>query len=237
MVEVVFVHGALVRDGSWWWGPTARLLAEHGVPSRSVRLPSCGELPLPDRTTGLAADADALREMLDDVDEAVLVGHSYGGTVIAEAGARPAVRHLVLISSYLPDVGASQASIMSGEPDPVRIATNEDGTLSVSGYDAASFGTRFLQDADEATQQQGWDRVVPQAASAFITPTTQASGERTPSTYLVCTQDGSTSVALQRFHAARATESVDLPTGHHPFVTRPDLVAEQVRGVVTALQR
>ena len=49
------------------------------------------------------------------------------------------------------------------------------------------------------------------------------------STYLVCGQDRSTSVALQREHAARATRSVELPTGHHPFISRPDLVVEQVR--------
>jgi pimeloyl-ACP methyl ester carboxylesterase len=117
-------------------------------------LPSCGETT-PERVAGgLIADAAALRHELDDVDSAIVVGHSYGGTVIAEAGQHPAVAHLLYVSSYLPDVGQSQGMIMSGESDPVSIGDNGDGTLSVSGLGAASFGARFLQDADAATQYQ-----------------------------------------------------------------------------------
>ncbi|MFB2598472.1 hypothetical protein ACEXQE_11805 [Herbiconiux sp. P17] len=59
------------------------------------------------------------------------------------------------------------------------------------------------------------------------------SPEGVDSTYLVCADDRSTSIELQRFHAARATRSVELPTGHHPFLTRPDLVVEQVQTLVT----
>jgi pimeloyl-ACP methyl ester carboxylesterase len=117
---------------------------------------------------------------------------------------------------------------MSGEGDPVSIGDNSDGTLSVSGYDATSFGARFLQDADDETQHQAWERVTAQAAGAFMTPTSAAGWEGIDSTYIVCGQDRSTSVELQRFHASRATHSVELPTGHHPFISRPDLVVEQV---------
>ncbi|MDO3697909.1 alpha/beta hydrolase, partial [Curtobacterium flaccumfaciens] len=67
-----------------------------------------------------------------------------------------------------------------------------------------------------------------QSAAAFVTPTTAAGWQGVDSTYLVCTEDRSTTVGLQRAHAARATRSVDVPTGHHPFVTRPDLVVEQL---------
>ncbi|EKB47206.1 Alpha/beta hydrolase family protein [Cecembia lonarensis LW9] len=181
---------------------------------------------------GLAADAAALRRALDEVDSAIVVGHSYGGTVIAEAGHHPAVAHLLYISSYLPDIGQSQGEIMSGEGDPVSIGDNGDGTLSVSGYDAASFGARFLQDADESTQQQAWARVTAQASGAFMSPTSAAGWEGVDSTYIICGQDRSTSVELQRFHANRATRSVELPTGHHPFISRPDLVVEQVQALL-----
>jgi hypothetical protein len=111
----------------------------------------------------------------------------------------------------------------------VSIGDNGDGTLGVTGYDAASFGARFLQDADEVTQHQAWDRVTSQAAAAFMTPTSAAGWEGVDSTYVVCGQDRSTSLELQRFHAARATRSVELPTGHHPFITRPDLVVRMLR--------
>jgi len=226
-MDLIFVHGALVRDGQWWWQPTADLLEERtGIRSRSLALPSCGEAASDE--AGLVADAAALRRALDEVESAIVVGHSYGGTVIAEAGRHPSVEHLLYVSSYLPDLGQSQGAIMSGESDPVSIGDNGDGTLGVAGYDAASFGARFLQDADVETQRAAWDRVTAQSAAAFVTPTTAVGWEGVDSTYLVCTDDRSTSVELQRFHAARATRTIDVPTGHHPFITRPDLVVEQL---------
>jgi pimeloyl-ACP methyl ester carboxylesterase len=232
-MELIFVHGALVRDGDWWWKPTADLLRERfGIASRAVLLPSCGESTSDDINGGLVADAAALRRALDDVDSAIVVGHSYGGTVIAEAGHHPAVAHLLYVSSYLPDVGLAQGAIMSGESDPVSIGDNGDGTLGVTGYDSASFGARFLQDADQATQQEAWERVTAQAVGSFVTPTTAGGWEGVDSTYIVCGQDRSTSLELQRFHASRATRFVELPTGHHPFITRPDLVVEQVEALL-----
>ena len=232
-MELVFVHGALVRDGRWWWQRTADVLEERtGIRSRAVALPSCGERTPEQMAGGLAADAAALRSELDEVDSAIVVGHSYGGTVIAEAGPHPAVAHLLYASSFLPDPGQSHAMIGSGENDPVSIGTNPDGTLSLSGYDEAAFGARFLQDADDDARHQAWARLTSQAPGAFTTPTSAAGWQGVDSTYLVCGNDRSTSVALQRFHAARATRSVELPTGHHPFISRPDLVAEQVQALL-----
>jgi pimeloyl-ACP methyl ester carboxylesterase len=229
-MELIFVHGALVRNGQWWWQRTADLLEERtGIRSRSLLLPSCGETTPEEAPGGLVADAAALRRELDDVDAAIVVGHSYGGTVIAEAGPHPAVKHLLYVSSYLPDVGQAQGMIMSGESDPVSVVETGDGTLTVSGYDRDSFGARFLQDADDLAREGGWDRVTAQAVGAFVTPTSAAGWQGVDSTYIVCGQDRSTSVALQRQHADRATRSVELPTGHHPFISRPDLVVEQVQ--------
>jgi len=132
-MEVIFVHGALVRDGDWWWRPTAALLHEKAdIRSRSVALPSCGEAQRHRMSGGLAEDAAALRAVLDDVDSAIVVGHSYGGTVIAEAGQHPAIEHLLYISSYLPEVGESQSTILGGENDPASISDNGSGTLSLA---------------------------------------------------------------------------------------------------------
>lgn len=232
-MELIFVHGALVRDGRWWWHRAAELLLENtGIRSRSLALPSCGETTPDEVAGGLMADAEALRRELDDVDAAIVVGHSYGGTVIAQAGGHPSVAHLLYISSYLPELGQSQASIGSGEADPVSIGDSGDGTLALAGYDVASFGARFLQDADEDTQRQAYERLTPQAAGAFVTPTTAAGWQGVDSTYIVCDQDRSTSLELQRFHAARATRAVEVPTGHHPFISRPDLVVEQLAALV-----
>jgi len=225
-MEAVFVHGALVRDGDWWWHRAADLLREEtGTASRSVRLPSTGETHRDDGSEGLVADARALREALDDLtDTAVVVGHSYGGTVIAEAGAHPAVERLVLISSYLPPAGTSQGDVMADEPDPARVEPSGDGLVRLAGYDVDGFTARFLHDLRADLRADAWARVVPQSVGAFTTPTSAAGWEDVDSTYLVCLDDRSTSVALQRRHAERATRAVELPTGHHPFLSRPDLV-------------
>lgn len=238
---VLFVHGALVRDGDWWWGPSAELLRSRtGVDSRALALPSCGETPDGGGTEtgggtgtggGLVGDAAALRAALDDLSSVVLVGHSYGGTVIAEAGRHAAVEHLVLISSYTPAVGLAQGAIMADEPDPVAVRV-EDGRVVLDGYDTTSFGERFLQDGDVDTQRAAFERTTSQDARAFGTPTTAAGWEGVDSTAIVCLEDRSTTVALQRAHAARATRSVELPTGHHPFITRPDLVVDTVEALL-----
>jgi len=241
MVEIVFVHGVLVRDGAWWWSRVADVVrSSTGVESRSVLLPSCGEGAgaggtAADHLAGLslADDAAALHRALDGVESAIVVGHSYGGTVIAEGAEHPAVRHLVYISSYLPGVGESQAHIMRDEPNPVSIALDPPGVLRVDGYDAASFGARFWADLeDEDARAAAYARLAPQSAAAFGAATTRAAWQGRESTYLVCADDRSTSFALQRTHAARATHSIDLPTGHHPFLSRPDLVARELEAVI-----
>jgi hypothetical protein len=89
--------------------------------------------------------------------------------------ARGSPTNLVYITSYLPDVGQSQADIMGGEQDPVGVAMNDDGTVRLAGYTASTFGDRFLQDvADEAIRAGAWDRLTAQSIGAFGTPTTRA---------------------------------------------------------------
>src|SRR6476469_3189823 len=111
VMRVVFVHGACVKDGAWWWHRTAELLAERDIASEAPALPSCGEAgqPASAHGPGLSEDVAAVREVLTASDEpTVVVAHSYGGIVTAEAAADvDAVRHLLLVSSYLPKVGQS----------------------------------------------------------------------------------------------------------------------------------
>src|SRR6478672_10073202 len=105
-MRVVFVHGACVKDGAWWWHPTGALLAERGVASEAPALPSCGETGVPTDAggPGLAEDVAAVRQVLTASEApTVVVAHSYGGIIAAEAAAGvETVRHLLLISSYLP---------------------------------------------------------------------------------------------------------------------------------------
>src|SRR3954454_18272289 len=131
-MRVVFVHGACVKDGAWWWRPTGELLAQRGVAGESPALPSCGETGVaPDaHVPGLADDVAAVRQVLTATDEpTVVVAHSYGGIVAAEAAADAgAVRLLVLVSRSLAEVGESLSSFGTEEPAPSLDIDPEAGT-------------------------------------------------------------------------------------------------------------
>ena len=146
-MRVVFVHGACVKDGSWWWHRTGELLAEWGVASEAPALPSCGETGelTGAHGPGLDADVASVRQVLTASDEpTVVVAHSYGGIVTAEAAAGvDAVHHLLLVSSYLPEVGQSLSSFGGEEPAPFLDIDPEGGTFSVRPEFLAE---TFLQD-------------------------------------------------------------------------------------------
>jgi pimeloyl-ACP methyl ester carboxylesterase len=148
-MRIVFVHGACVKDGSWWWHRAGELLAEQGLASGAPALPSCGETGEPTDAggPGLAEDVAAVRHVLTASDEpTVVVAHSYGGIVTAEAAAGvEAVRHLLLVSSYLPEVGQSLSSFGGDEPAPFLDIDPEGGTFTVR---PDALAETFLQDCD-----------------------------------------------------------------------------------------
>src|SRR5690349_21523367 len=229
-MRVVFIHGAFSRDGAWWWAPAAAELERRGIASSAVALPSCGEGGTAPTGTGpgLEDDAAAATAVLDVGGPAILVAHSYGGMVAAQAGEHPAVRALVYVSSFLPAVGEDLATITAG-PDPVPVIPHADGSVSADDRDAEAFDARFLHDvADPALVRGAHERLCAQSAAVFGTPVTAAAWQHIPSTYLVCAQERSTHPDLQRAQAARAGSVHELPTGHFPFLSRPDLVAAHV---------
>ena len=226
-MRVVFVHGACVRDGGWWWHRVADLLAERGVPSVAPRLPSCGEGDRPGGTggPGLPEDVAAVRQVLQDGDQpTVVVAHSYGGIVSAEAAAGvDAVDHLVLVSSYLPEVGQCLADFGAGTPAPFLDVDPDAGTFGVRPEYLVE---TFLQDCDPDTQVAARDRLARQSVHVTAQPVGAAAWRQVPSTYLVCARDNGTSARLQREFARRAGTVVELDTGHHPFLSRPALVRD-----------
>ena len=137
-MKIIFVHGALVFDGAWWWHRMVEPLAALGFDSRAVELPSCVAFP---RGSGEApgdmyADADAVRAALDEEDEpVVLVGHSYGGMVITDAAAgHENVEHLVYVTSVMPELEETMASLGgSREPGPWMDPNPQDGTMGHQG--------------------------------------------------------------------------------------------------------
>src|SRR3712207_3051799 len=121
-MKVVFVHGALVFDGAWWWSRMVEPLAALGLGSRAVELPSCVAPPSPPGGD-LYADADAVRAALDEEDEPiVLVGHSYSGMVITDAAAgQENVAHLVYVTSVMPECDETMASLGGGRGPGARL--------------------------------------------------------------------------------------------------------------------
>jgi pimeloyl-ACP methyl ester carboxylesterase len=228
-MRVVFVHGACVRDGSWWWHRTAQLLLDQGVPSVAAALPSCGEAGTPAGTGGPGLDEDvaAVRLILRDGDEpTIVVAHSYGGIVTAAAAADVGtVRHLLLISSYLPEVGQSLSDFGDGNPAPFLDIDPDAGTFGVR---PELLVDTFLQDCDPDLQVQAVAHLSRQSVQVTGQPVGAAAWLQVPTTYLVCAQDRGTPVRLQREFARRADSVVELDAGHHPFLSQPAAVRDLV---------
>jgi pimeloyl-ACP methyl ester carboxylesterase len=232
MVRIVFVHGACVRDGSWWWHRTGELLAEQGVASEAPALPSCGETgkPTDAQGPGLAEDVAAVRDVLVASDEpTVVVAHSYGGIVTAVAAAGvEAVRHLLLVSSYLPEVGQSLSSFGGEGPAPFLDIDSEGGTFTVR-QDALA--ETFLQDCDPQIQREAADKTARQSLAVLEQSVQAAAWQHVPSTYLVCADDRGTPAESQRGFAGRAGSVVELDAGHHPFLSQPAAVRDLILGL------
>jgi pimeloyl-ACP methyl ester carboxylesterase len=228
-MRVVFVHGACVTDGVWWWRRTATLLAEKGVLSDAPLLPSCGEtdLPVDGRGPGLAQDVAAVRQVLTATDEpTVVAAHSYGGIVTAEAAAGvESVSHLLLISSYLPLVGESLSSFGGEQPAPFLDVDAERGTFTVR---ADALAETFLQDCDVEIQREASEKTARQSLAVLEQPVRSAAWQHLPSTYLLCAGDRGTPREAQRRFAARAGDVVELDAGHHPFVSQPGVVRDLI---------
>ncbi|MDA0170126.1 alpha/beta hydrolase [Solirubrobacter taibaiensis] len=224
-MRVVFVHGACVKDGSWWWHPTAELLSERGVASAAPLLPSCGETGAP--LGGLSEDVAAVRAVLTASDEpTVLVGHSYGGIVITEAAAGvESVRHLLYVSSYLAQAGESLSSFGGETPAPFLDIDPEGGTFSVH---ADALAETFLQDCSPDIQRQATDKLARQSLAVLGAPVQSAAWHQVANTYLVCAEDRGTPAERQRAFAARAGTVVELDAGHHPFLSQPAAVRDLV---------
>jgi pimeloyl-ACP methyl ester carboxylesterase len=215
-----FVHGACVRDASWWWGRMVDPLEELGIATVAVPLPSCGEAGA--ELGDLYDDVEACREAIAAVDgPVVLLGHSYGGMVITEAGADERVARLLYLTSVMADEGQSQGTLTEGEPAP-WLDPAEDGTIGVHPDLIREF---FLQDCDEETTEAALARLTRQSLAPFGQAPRRIGWRQRPATYIVCTEDLATPVEVQRRRVAEGAEVVEFEAGHHPFLSRPEAFA------------
>src|SRR5882757_1795654 len=213
--NVVLVHGGFV-DGSGWSG-VYKLLKSDGYNVTVVQNP----------TLSLPNDVTVTKRALDAQDgPTILVGHSYGGVVITEAGNHPKVAGLVYIAAFAPDKGESVGSLIKDPPPgaPVPpILPPQDGFLFL---DTAKFHASFAADVDAATAAFMASSQVPWGLEALNGVITQAAWRTKPSWYLVATDDRMIPPPAQRFMSKRAGSTVLETTGSHAiYVSHPERVA------------
>ena len=227
---VVLVHGGFV-DGSGWDGVYA-ILKKDGYDVGVVQ----------NATISLAGDVAATRAVIEAMGKPViLVGHSYGGVVITEAGNHEKVAGLAYIAAFAPDAGESVATLIAnpapGAPVP-PILPPKDGFLML---DKAKFAASFAADVEPAKAAFMGDSQVPWGLEALNGAITTPAWRKKPSWYLVATADKMIPPDAQRAMAKRADSTVVEERGSHAiYVSKPQAVAaliEQAANGVSALRR
>jgi pimeloyl-ACP methyl ester carboxylesterase len=222
---IVLVHGGFV-DGSGW-RPVYDLLTRDGYPVAVVQNP----------TLSLPGDAAAARLILDAHDgPVVLVGHSYGGAVITQAGTHPNVAALVYISAFAPDKGESVntliASFPAGGPQP-PILPPQDGFLFL---DRDQFPAAFAADLPAGLAAFMADSQVPWGVDALTGHVTDAAWRTKPSWYLVTTEDRMIPPTAQRAMSQRAGSAViEVAGSHASYVSQPTAVAGLIKQAATSV--
>lgn len=216
---IVLVHGGFV-DGSGWEG-VYNILKKDGLDVIVAQNP----------TISLADDVAVTRRAIATAKgEVILVGHSYGGAVISEAGNDPKVTALVYITAFAPDRGESVSSLIAnpapGAPVP-PILPSVDGYLFL---DRNKFAAAFAADVRPALASFMADSQVPWGMEALQGVITEPAWRSKPSSYLVATDDRMIPPAAQRMMASRAGAQVTEASGSHAiYVSNPEAVAALIR--------
>jgi pimeloyl-ACP methyl ester carboxylesterase len=223
-VSVVLVHGGFV-DGSGWQG-VYNQLTKDGYEVIVVQNP----------TTSLADDVAVTKRAIAAARHpVVLVGHSYGGVVITEAGNDPKVKRLAYIAAFAPDAGESVETLIANPPPgaPVPpILPPKDGFLML---DNAKFAASFAADVDPATARFMADSQVPWGVGALAGKVTVPAWKSKPSYYLVASDDHMIPPAAQRMMGKRAGAKVFESGGSHAvYVSKPGAVAKLIEEAATA---
>ncbi len=222
--NIVLVHGGFV-DGSGWQG-VYNILKKDGYNVSIVQNP----------TTSLADDVAVTRRTIAQQDgPVVLVGHSYGGAVISEAGTDEKVNAVVYITAFAPDTGESVSTLIANPPAgaPVPpILPPVDGYLFL---DKAKFADAFAADVDAETASFMANAQVPWAVDALTGAVTNPAWKSKPSYYLVAADDRMIPPPAQRMMAQRARSTiVETPGSHAVYVSHPQAVAALIEQAATA---
>ena len=222
---IALVHGGFV-DGSGW-EDVYRILKRHGHRVSIVQNP----------TTSLAEDVAATKRVIAELKgPVILVGHSYGGVVITEAGNDPSVTGLVYITAFAPDRGESVAALIKDPPPgaPVPpILPPQEGFLAL---DKSKFASSFAADVAPEKADFMANSQVPWGLVALNGAVTEPAWKSKPSWYLVATDDRMIPPDAQRGMAKRAGSTVVESKGSHAvYVSQPEAVAEFIQKAVKTL--
>ncbi|MEP9368927.1 alpha/beta hydrolase [Xanthobacter sp. VNH20] len=224
---IVLVHGAFV-DGSGWAG-VHRILTTDGYKVVVVQNP----------TTSLADDIAATKRAIASAGgRVVLVGHSYGGVVITEAGTDPKVAALIYVAAFAPDATESVAKLVpppAPDAPPSPILPPVDGFLSI---DKTAFPAAFAADADPQVARFMADSQVPWGVQAFAGQVTVPAWKSRPSWYLIPKDDRIIPPAAQRAMAGRAHAKIQEAAGSHAiYVTDPKATATVIEEAAAVVAR
>ena len=216
--NIVIVHGAFA-DGSGWEG-IFEILTKKGYNVTIVQNP----------LTSLEDDVAATNRILDKQDgPVVLVGHSWGGSVITQAGVHPKVASLVYVAAFAPDVNESTLDLIKTAP-----AAPENGILTADDkgfvyYDKQKFHAGFAADVSEKKAAFMYASQQPIVGSSFGTPLTQAAWKTKPSYAIVAIEDKSINPDIERFMYKRAGAKVtELHGSHVIFISKAEAVANVI---------
>jgi pimeloyl-ACP methyl ester carboxylesterase len=216
--NIVLVHGAFA-DGSGWKG-VFEILVKKGYNVTAVQIP----------LTSLKDDVDATNRILDKQDgPVILVGHSWGGVVITEAGMNPKVAGLVYVAAYQPDKSENTlrwATSLPVLPEYGILPPDDKGFVY---YEKAKFHAGFAGDLSQAETDFMFASQVPIFARSFETPVADAAWKTKPAYGIVATEDKSINPDIERNMYKRSnTRITEIKGSHVIFISHPDAVAKVI---------
>lgn len=212
----LLVHGSW--HGPWCFDLLRTALERRGYASETVSLASVGDDPA--RLGTFADDAATVTAAAAAMGaNTVVVGHSYGGAVVAEASFGPNVRQFIMLGAFMPEIGRSYLSYFPPGPLPPFVGLRDDGSCILDRDLAVPF---FFADCTPEIAAWAVERLRPQAQQVMGWANTAASWHTRPTTYILLTEDKAIPPAVQRQFAALASASREFTSSHSPFLSRPD---------------
>lgn len=233
MSDFLLIHGT--AHGAWCWGATIAALKALGHSARAIDLPGCGADPTPAHQATLDACATAILAAM--TQPTILVGHSAAGFPVTAAAERDPthIAALVYLAAYVPHPHRTLADMRrAGPSQPLRGAFRLSPDRSTFTFDPAIAADRFYHDCPPDIAADALARLTPQPTGPQETAlASTATAASLPRHYIRCTADRTIPPAYQTTMAA-GIPVTDLPTGHSPFLSAPEALAQRLSEIAAS---